>query len=107
MVNKSVWADIGATCACSANRRRDTEILQLKKFRGFFKCLQRQDIGANWFAAPIYWRSTRRIKMFAAPRLFGQMMPIQSAGVTEVEIDLFQDGGQIKIKMNVAHHNGS
>jgi hypothetical protein len=25
-------------------------ILQLKKFRGFFKCLQRQYIGANWFA---------------------------------------------------------
>ncbi len=25
----------------------------------------------------------------------------------EVEIDLFQDGGQIKIKMNVDHHNGS
>jgi hypothetical protein len=24
-----------------------------------------------WFAAPIYWRSTRRIKMFAAPCLFG------------------------------------
>jgi hypothetical protein len=49
---------------------------------GFFKCLQRQYIGANWFAAPIYWRSTRRIKMFAAPHLFGQTMPIQSAGVS-------------------------
>jgi hypothetical protein len=24
-----------------------------------------------------------------------------------VEIELFQDGGQIKIKMNVDHHNGS
>jgi hypothetical protein len=46
-----------------------------------FKCLQRQYIGANWFAAPIYWCSTRRTKLFAAPRLFGQTMPIQSAGV--------------------------
>jgi hypothetical protein len=92
VVNKSVWADIGATCdgstnilvlrcsqhqyigatcAGSTNRRRHTDILQLKKFRRFFKCLQRQYIGANWFAAPINWRSTRRIKMFAAPRLFG------------------------------------
>jgi hypothetical protein len=25
----------------------------------------------------------------------------------EVEIELFQDGGQIKIKMNFDHHNGS
>ena len=25
----------------------------------------------------------------------------------EVEIDLFQDGGQIKIKMNVDHHNAN
>jgi hypothetical protein len=24
-----------------------------------------------------------------------------------VEIELFQDGGQIKIKMNVDHHNGN
>ena len=124
VVNKSVWADIGAasasstnilvlrtsqhqyigaTCAgstnilvlrCSqhqyicatyagsTNRRRHTDILQLKKFRGFFKCLQRQYIGANRFAAPIYWRSTRRTKLFAAPCLLGQMMPIQSAGVS-------------------------
>jgi hypothetical protein len=62
--------------------RRHTDILQLKKFRGFFKCLQRQYIGANWFAVPIYWRCTRRTKLFAAPRLFGQTMPIQSAGVS-------------------------
>ena len=103
VVNKSVWADIGATCAgtpiywcylcwhhqyigatCdgSTNRRRHTDILQLKKLCGFFKCLQRQYVGANWFAAPIYWRSTKRIKMFAAPHLFGQTMPIQSAGVS-------------------------
>jgi hypothetical protein len=75
MVNKSVWADIGvsstsstnilvlqcslhqyigATCDGSTNRQRHTDILQLNKFRGFFKCLQRQYIGANWFAAPIY-----------------------------------------------------
>jgi hypothetical protein len=53
-----------------------------KNFRGFFQCLHRQYIGANWFAAPIYWRSTRRIKMFAAPHLFGQTLPIQSAGVS-------------------------
>jgi hypothetical protein len=45
--------------------------------------------------------------MFAAPRLFSQTMPIQSAGVAEVEIELFQDGGQIKIKMNVDHHNAN
>jgi hypothetical protein len=56
--------------------------IQLKKFRRFFKCLQRQYIGANWFAAPIYWRITRRTKLFAAPRLFCQSMPIQSAGVS-------------------------
>jgi hypothetical protein len=63
VVNKSAWADIGAastsstnigaTCAGSANRRRHTDILQLQKFHGFFKCLQRQYIGANWFAEPI------------------------------------------------------
>ena len=82
VVNKSVWADIGAASSSSTNRRRHTDILQLKKFRGFFKCLQRQYIGTNWFAAPIYWRSTRWIKMFAAPRLFGQTMPIQSAGIS-------------------------
>ncbi len=45
--------------------------------------------------------------MFAAPHLFGQTMPIQLAGVSESGNRLFQDGGQIKIKMNVAHHNGS
>jgi hypothetical protein len=71
VVNKSVWADIGATCAGSTNRRRHTDVLQLKNF---FKCLQRQYIGANWFEAPTYWRSTRRTKLFAAPRLFGQTM---------------------------------
>jgi hypothetical protein len=42
--------------------------------------------------------------MFAAPRLFGQTKPIQSA---EVEIELYQDGGQIKIKMNIYHHNAN
>ncbi len=54
VVNKSVWADIGAASTSSTNRRRHTDILQLKKFLGFFNCLQRQYIGANWFAAPIY-----------------------------------------------------
>jgi hypothetical protein len=54
----------------------------LKNFADFYKCLQRQYIGANRFAALIYWHSTRRTKLFAAPRLFGQMMPIQSAGVS-------------------------
>jgi hypothetical protein len=29
VVNKSVWVDIGATCAASTNRRRHTDILQL------------------------------------------------------------------------------
>jgi hypothetical protein len=46
-------------------------------------------------------------QIIAAPRLFGQTMPIQSAGVSEVEIDLFQDGGQIKIKNNLDHHNAN
>jgi hypothetical protein len=73
---------IGATSACSANRRIHTGILQLKNFHGFFKCLQHQYIGANRFAAPIYWRCTRRTQLFAAPRLFVQMMPIQSAVVS-------------------------
>jgi hypothetical protein len=103
VVGKPVWADIGAastsstnilvlrrsqhqyigaTCACSADRQIHTDILQLKNFCGFFKYLQHQYIGANRFAAPIYWRSTRRTQLFAAPRLFGQTMPIQSAGVS-------------------------
>jgi hypothetical protein len=54
VVSKFVWADIGATCAGSTNRRRHTDILQL-----------------------------------------------------EAEIDLFQDGGQIKNKKDINHHNGS
>ncbi len=82
VVNKAVWADIGAASTSSTNRQRHTDILQHKIFRGFFKCLQSQYIGANRFAAPIYWRSTRRTKLFAAPRLFGQTMPIQSAEVS-------------------------
>ena len=45
--------------------------------------------------------------MFAAPRLFGQTMPIQSAGVSGSGNRLFQDGGQIKIKMNVDHPNAN
>jgi len=49
VVNKAVWADIGAASTSSTNRRRHTDILQLKKFCGFFKCLQRQYIGAIWF----------------------------------------------------------
>jgi hypothetical protein len=63
----------------------DTETFyNFKNFADFFNVvfLQPQYIGANWFAAPIYWRSTRRIKMFAAPLLFGQTLPIQSAGVS-------------------------
>jgi hypothetical protein len=44
-------------------------------------------------------------QIFAAPRLILQTMPIQSAVVAEKEIELFQHGGQIKIKMNVDHHN--
>jgi len=44
---------IGATSACSSNRRIHTGILQLKNFRCFFKCLQHQYIGTNRFAAPI------------------------------------------------------
>jgi hypothetical protein len=93
VVNKSVWADIDAASTSSTNTLvllvlaapigEDTQTFHnLKNFADFFKCLQRQYIGANWFAAPIYWRSTRRIKMFAAPRLVCQTMPIQSAGVS-------------------------
>jgi hypothetical protein len=75
VVNKSVWADIGAASKSSTN------ILVLlvlaapigEDTQTFYnlQCLQRQYIYANWFAAPIYWRNTRRIKMFAAPCLFG------------------------------------
>jgi hypothetical protein len=75
VVNKSVWADIGAASTSSTNILvllvlaapigEDTQTFYN------FQCLQRQYIGANWFAAPIYWRKTRRIKMFAAPRLLG------------------------------------
>jgi hypothetical protein len=89
-VNKSVWADIGAASTSSTNMLcydvRSTNILVLlvlaapigedkqtfynfKNFADFLNVCSA--IGANWFAAPIYWRSTRRIKMFAAPRLFG------------------------------------
>jgi hypothetical protein len=56
VVNKSVGADIGATCAGSTNRRRHTDILQLKKFADFLNVcsanilvltgLQHQYIGA-------------------------------------------------------------
>jgi hypothetical protein len=45
--------------------------------------------------------------MFAAPRLFGQTMPFQSAGVSRSENRIIQDGGQIKNKKNINHHNGS
>ncbi len=98
---------IGAAMLAAPISEDTQTFYNLKKFRGFFKCLQRQYIGANWFAAPIYWHSTRRTKLFAAPHLFGQTMPIQLAGVSRSEKDLFQDGGQIKIKMNVDHHNWS
>jgi hypothetical protein len=97
VVNKSVWADIGAASTSSTKTHRH---FTTYKFHGFFKCLQRQYIGANWFAAPIYWRSIRRTKLFAAPRLFGQTMPIQSAGVSGSgnRFNVFQDGGQNKNK---------
>jgi hypothetical protein len=35
VVNKSVWADIGAASTSSTNRRRHTDIIQLKKFQDF------------------------------------------------------------------------
>jgi hypothetical protein len=89
VVNKAVWADIGAASTSSTNRQlaapigEDTQTFyNLKNFADFFQCLQSQYIGANRFAAPIYWRSTRRTKLFAAPGLFDQTMPIQSAGVS-------------------------
>jgi hypothetical protein len=56
VVNKAVWADIGAASTSSTNRRRHTDILQLKKFCGFLNVcsanilvltgLQHQYIGA-------------------------------------------------------------
>ncbi len=76
MVNKAVWADIGAASTSSTNilvllvmaapKGEDTQTFY--NFNNFAD-LQHQYSGANWFAAPIYWRSTRRIKMFAAPRV--------------------------------------
>jgi hypothetical protein len=107
MVNKAVWADIGAASTSCTNRRRHTDILQLKKFCGFFKCLQRQYIVANRFAAPIYWRNTRRTKLFAAPGLFGQMMPIQSAGVSGSGNRIIPRWQPNKYKNECHHHNGS
>jgi hypothetical protein len=62
------------------------------QIRGFFKCLQREYIGANRFVAPKYWRSTRRTKLFAAPS--NDVYSI-CWSKPEVEIELFQDGGQI------------
>jgi hypothetical protein len=59
-VNKSVWADIGAEDTQTFYNLKNFADLKMFKY-----------IGGNWFAAPIYWRSTRRIKMFAAPCLFG------------------------------------
>jgi hypothetical protein len=45
---------------------KDTQTFYNKNFADFLKCLQRQYIGANWFAAPVYWCSTRRTQLFAA-----------------------------------------
>ncbi len=51
---------------------QNVNILQIVRFGGFLKkCLQRQYIGGNWSEASKYWCNTRRIKMLAAPRLFG------------------------------------
>jgi hypothetical protein len=41
------------------------------KFRRFFKLFAALLYCANWSAAPIYCCNTKKIKMFAAPRLFG------------------------------------
>jgi hypothetical protein len=56
VVNKSVWADIGATCAGSTNRRRHTDFYNFKNFTDFLNVcsanilvltgLQHQYIGA-------------------------------------------------------------
>ena len=113
VVNKSVWADIGAASTSSTNILvllvlaapiywcydvRSTHILVLlvlvapigKDTQTFYNFKNFVDF-LNVCSANIlvltglqhqYWRSTRRIKMFAAPRLFGQTMPIQSAGVS-------------------------
>ena len=54
----------------------------IKIFADFLNvCSTNIYIGANRFAALISWRSTRTTQLFAAPRLFVQTMPIQSAGV--------------------------
>ena len=47
-----------------------SQILHILRFRGFL-CLQHYYVGENWVAAQIYWCITKRIKMLAAPRLFG------------------------------------
>jgi hypothetical protein len=82
VVNKSVWADIGAASTSSTNILvllvraapigEDTQTFySFKNFADFLNVFSANILVLTGFAAPIYWRSTRRIKMFAAPRLFG------------------------------------
>jgi hypothetical protein len=92
VVNKSVWADIGAANQLASiywwYDIRSTNILVLlvlaapigediqtfynfKNFADFLNVCSANILVLTGFAAPIYWRSTRRIKIFAAPRLFG------------------------------------
>jgi hypothetical protein len=96
VVNKPVWADIGATCAGSTN----------KNFRGFLNVcstnilvptgLQHQYIGAVQGEPNCLQHHAYSFKRC----LFNLLE------YAEEEIELFQDGGQIKIKLNVNHHNG-
>jgi hypothetical protein len=82
VVNKSVWADF--LNVCSAN------ILVLTG-------LHHQYIGAVQGESNCLQHHAYSVKHC----LFNQL---ESA---EVEIELFQDGGRIKNKKNINHHNGS
>ncbi len=55
----------------STNRQRNTNVLPISRYCGFFKML----------AAPIYWCNTKSIKKLAAPRLFRLNKAYSSAGV--------------------------
>ncbi len=128
VVNKSVRADIGAASTSSTSilvyGHRSTNILVLlvmaapigkdtqtfynfKNFTDFLNVgsanilvltgLQHQYIGAEQGEPKCLQHHAYSIK----PCLFSQL---ESA---EEEIELLQDGGQIKNKKNINHHNGS
>jgi hypothetical protein len=107
VVNKSVWADIGAASTSSTKRRRHTDIYNLKNFADFLNAcnanilvltgLQHQCIGAVQGESKCLQHHAYSVKHC----LFSQLE------YAKVEIELFQDGRQIKNKKNINHHNGS